>query len=169
MNLTSQPPPNDVLNLPLRQFDLGRSWKKLPLRKIRTLVTHAYTRASYTQISRFFLHFLHLLGHPLKITPISEWLRKTKTFTHKFLSNKRIAYSVKEVKDKNTFCKGCARVRARGFPPLISFVARRFFPQKGLPKFSVRIVELLKNIYQTAIVIFHQLPIQLHLKKSAST
>ena len=41
--------------------------------------------------------------------------KKNKTFTYNSLSNKRITPSVKEVKDKNTFCKVCARVRARRF------------------------------------------------------
>lgn len=39
------------------------------------------------------------------------------SFTRNSLFDKEINQSVKEVKEKNTFCKGCARVRARIFAP----------------------------------------------------
>ena len=45
---------------------------------------------------------------------------------------------VKEVKDKNTFCKGCARAR-EDFRSLIPFAARRSFLQKKIFHFEKRL------------------------------
>ena len=75
-------------------------------------------------------------------------IRKNNAFTHNPLSDKRIAPPVKEVKEKNTFCKGCARARARISLPESICRAPILSTKKVFPNVEWG---YLKNFYRTVI------------------
>ena len=89
----------------------------------------------------FFLHCLHPRRHFSQ--NLLGWWRIS--FIHNSLFNKRVVRLVKEVKEKNTFCKGCARVRAKIFALWFHVSRAALFYRKGFPKFSVMICSLLKK------------------------
>ena len=99
------------------------------------LLTHTYARVIHTN-SVFF---------PSLPSPPSGILSKSSTLSECFPSPATpcltggIAKLVKEVKEKNTFCKECARVRARIFAPRFRWPRAALSTKKGFPKFSVRI------------------------------
>ena len=106
---------------------------------------HVYARVIHTNFV-----FFPSLPSPTRSFSQNFPLCWTKTFTYNSLFDKEITPSVKEVKDKNTFCKE-TRACAWGFSIPESICRPPLLPTKSLPTFSVMICCLLKNFYWTAI------------------